>query len=150
MEKPATDHPSAERFEKVRQEHRNETAEDYVELIAELIDRRGEARAVDLSARLGVSQPTVNKVITRLRRDGLVEGRRYRSLFLTDEGRHLAEAMRRRHRIVLDFLLSLGISEEVAHADAEGIEHHVSDETLEAFRRGTRRTAGRDAGQASS
>lgn len=138
VEKLTADHPSAERFEKVRQEHRNETAEDYVEMIADLIDRRGEARAVDLSTRLGVSQPTVNKVITRLRRDGLVEGRRYRSIFLTEEGRRLAEAARRRHRIVLDFLLSLGISEDVARADAEGIEHHVSDETLEAFRLRTR------------
>jgi DtxR family transcriptional regulator, manganese transport regulator len=132
--KAEADHPSAGRFEKVRQEHRKETAEDYVELIAELIDRQGEARAVDLSARLGVSQPTVNKVIARLRRDGLVEGRRYRSLFLTGEGRRMADAARRRHRIVLEFLLSLGISEDVARADAEGIEHHVSDETLEAFR----------------
>ena len=126
---------SAERFEKVRREHRKETAEDYVELIAELIDSAGEARAVDLAARLGVSQPTVNKVITRLRRDGLVEGRPYRSIFLTDEGSRLAGEACRRHRVVVDFLLSLGISEEVARADAEGIEHHVSGETLEAFRR---------------
>lgn len=129
---------SAERFEKVRREHRNETAEDYVELIAELIDSAGEARVVDLAARLGVSQPTVNKVVARLRRDGLVEGRRYRSLFLTEAGHRLADTARRRHRTVLDFLLSLGVSENVARADAEGIEHHVSDETLAAFRRASR------------
>lgn len=133
MTKPAS--RSAERFEKVRQEHRKETAEDYVELIAELIDTAGEARVVDLAARLGVSQPTVNKVITRLRRDGLVESKPYRAIFLTEEGAKLAASARWRHRVVLGFLLSLGISEEVARADAEGIEHHVSAETLEAFRR---------------
>lgn len=132
---------SAERFEKVRQEHRNETAEDYVELIAELIDSAGEARVVDLATRLGVSQPTVNKVVSRLRRDGLVESRPYRSIFLTEEGKRLAEAARARHRVVLGFLLSLGISEEVARADAEGIEHHVSEETLKAFRRAIGTTA---------
>ena len=126
---------SAERFEKVRQEHRNETAEDYVELIAELIETAGEARVVELAGRLGVSQPTVNKVIARLRRDGLVESKPYRAIFLTDDGTKLAAAARWRHRVVLGFLLSLGISEDVARADAEGIEHHVSAETLEAFRR---------------
>ncbi len=82
-----------------------------------------------------MSQPTVNKVITRLRRDGLVESKPYRAIFLTGEGARLAAAARWRHRVVLGFLLSLGISEEVARADAEGIEHHVSAETLEAFRR---------------
>lgn len=133
--------PSAKRFEKVRREHRNETAEDYVELISELIDVAGEARVVDLAARLGVSQPTVNKVVTRLCRDGLVESRPYRSIFLTDDGARLAETAKRRHRVVLDFLLSLGVSEEVAWADAEGIEHHVSAETLAAFRRASRNRA---------
>ncbi len=80
----------------------------------------------------------MNKVVARLRRDGLVEGRRYRSLFLTEEGHRLADTARRRHRAVVDFLLSLGVSEDVARADAEGIEHHVSDETLAAFRRASR------------
>ena len=126
---------SAERYEKVRREHRNETAEDYVELISELIDELGEARVVDIAARLGVSQPTVNKVLTRLRREGLVQGRPYRGVFLTDEGATLAESTRARHRTVVDFLKLLGVDREVAEADAEGIEHHVSEETLRAFRK---------------
>ena len=60
---------------------------------------------------------------------------RYRSIFLTEAGKKLAEQVRRRHRIVLDFLLSLGIREGIARTDAEGIEHHVSKATLRAFER---------------
>ena len=125
----------AEGFATVRQAHESEMAEDYVELIAELIETRGEARPVDIAERLGVKPPTVTKNITRLRTVGLVRRERYRSVFLTERGQALAEACRRRHRIVVAFLVSLGIDEETAERDAEGIEHHVSDETLAAFER---------------
>ncbi len=122
-------------FNRVREAHQTETAEDYVELIADLIDAQGEARVVDLATRFGVSHATVNKVIGRLNREGLVNNLPYRSLFLTDEGRALAVRCKERHKIVLDFLLALGVSPAVAEADAEGVEHHVSMETLEAFRK---------------
>lgn len=125
----------AEGFDRTRSAHRNEIAEDYVELIADLIDSTGEARAVDLANRLGVTNATVTNSITRLQRDGLVHSEPYRSIFLTQEGRDLAEHCRRRHGIVLRFLRSLGVSEEVARVDTEGIEHHVSRETLDAFDR---------------
>ncbi len=121
-------------FEKVREAHQTETAEDYVELIADLIDANGEARIVDLASRFGVSQATVNKIITRLKREGLVIAQPYRSLFLTEEGRILAQACKARHLIIVDFLKSIGVSEKVAEMDAEGLEHHVSTETLKAFR----------------
>ena len=120
---------------RTRQQHANETAEDYVELIAELIATGGEARVIDLARRLGVTHVTVGRTIQRLARDGLVTAQPYRSIFLTDQGRKLAEESRRRHEIVLDFLLSLGIPETVARSDAEGIEHHVSKETLAAFQK---------------
>ena len=105
------------------------------ELIAELIDSVGEARVVDLAERFGVSHPTVNKVVGRLQREGLVTSRPYRSIFLTEDGQALAEEVRRRHRIVFDFLCSIGVSETTAAMDAEGIEHHVSEETLTAMER---------------
>ncbi len=123
----------AEGFATVRQAHESEMAEDYVELIAELIEIQGEARPVDIAERLGVKPPTVTKNISRLKEAGLVSRERYRAIFLTPEGQKLAEACRRRHRIVVAFLLSLGIDEETAERDAEGIEHHVSETTLEAF-----------------
>lgn len=122
-------------FERIRKAHQTETAEDYVELIADLRASEGEARVVDLADRLGVSQPTVTKVIQRLQRDGLVETKPYRSIFLTEAGKALAEEAKRRHRIVRDFLVAIGVPPEIAEIDAEGIEHHVSAETLAAFER---------------
>ena len=94
-----------------------------------------EARPVDLAERLGVKPPTVTKNISRLVRAGLVRRERYRSIFLTEKGAALADACRRRHRTVVATLVALGVDPESAERDAEGIEHHVSDETLEAFER---------------
>jgi DtxR family transcriptional regulator, manganese transport regulator len=135
--RPARTDPAgtAESFRRTRAAHRAETAEDYVELIADLIDARGEARGADIAVRLGISQATVAGTVSRLQRDGLVEHRPYRSIFLTAGGRELAEMARRRHRLVVAFLRSLGVSEETAERDAEGVEHHASEETLEAFAR---------------
>lgn len=122
-----------------RQAHNTELAEDYVEVIADLISTVGEARIVDIARRLGVTHVTVNKTVGRLRREGLVIAQPYRSIFLTPSGEALANACRERHQIVYAFLLSLGVSEKNAAVDAEGIEHHVSDETLRAFIRETKR-----------
>lgn len=118
---------------RTRDEHAQETAQDYVELIAELITEAGEARAIDLARRLGVTHVTVSRTIQRLQREGFVTAQPYRSIFLTAAGRRLALDSRRRHETVVAFLQSLGISETTAQSDAEGIEHHVSKETLKAF-----------------
>jgi DtxR family manganese transport transcriptional regulator len=124
----------AARFGRVREAHQTETAEDYVELIADLIEATGEARIVDLAERFGVSNATVNKIITRLKKEGLVIAQPYRSLFLTEQGSEMAKFCKERHKIVLEFLLAIGVSEHTAEIDAEGVEHHVSSETLQAFR----------------
>ena len=124
-------------FQAVREAHANELTEDYVELIGELIAETGEARLTDLARCMGVAQPTVAKVLVRLKRLGLVESRPYRSLFLTAEGAAMAERSRARHQVVVDFLKALGVSAETAEIDAEGVEHHVSAETLAAFLRVT-------------
>ena len=123
----------ADGFANVRNAHESEMAEDYVELIAELIEAHGEARPVDIAERLGVKAPTVTKNVSRLKDAGLVRREKYRAIFLTERGQVLAEACRRRHRIVVAFLHSLGIDETTAERDAEGIEHHVSEVTLAAF-----------------
>jgi len=124
-----------EGFRQVREAHRRELIDDYVELISDLIREFGEARQVDMAARLGVSQPTVAKMLKRLATGGLVEQVPYRGVFLTPEGEKLAEESRERHHIVETFLLALGISPDTARRDAEGIEHHVSDETLAIFKK---------------
>ena len=130
---PAAGH--VRRFARVREAHQSEVAEDYVEMIDDLITALGEARAADLAERFGVAPPTVVRTVQRLVRDGLATSEPYRSIFLTEKGRALAAHARERHRIVRDFLLALGVAREAAEEDAEGIEHHVSADTLEAFRR---------------
>jgi DtxR family transcriptional regulator, manganese transport regulator len=120
---------------RTREQHGREIAEDYVELIDALTDEHGEARVIDLARRLGVTHVTVSRTIRRLQRDGFVTAQPYRAIFLTDAGRKLAKSSRDRHEIVLNFLKSLGIPIAVAQSDAEGIEHHVSPETLAAFKR---------------
>lgn len=124
-----------EGFRQARDARRSALVEDYVELIADLLDDGGEARQVDIAARLGVAQPTVAKMLKRLAEDGLVAQRPYRGAFLTPEGQALALRSRERHRLVEQFLLALGIEPETARRDAEGLEHHVSEETLLAFAR---------------
>ena len=131
---PADDQ-NARRFEAVRSANRNETAEDYVEAIDDLVKQNGEARVRDLAALFGVSHVTVSRTVERLQRDGLVETEPYRSIELTRAGRRMAAASRERHAQVLALLLSLGVEPEVAEQDAEGIEHHVGPETLAAFER---------------
>src|SRR5450755_3582447 len=125
--------PPAEVFRRSRRDRAVEIAQDYVETIADLSASLGEARVVDLARRLGVTHVTVNRTLARLQQAGYVNTRPYREMFLTEAGRQLAEECKRRHETVVAFLRSLGISERVAEMDAEGIEHHVSPETLAAF-----------------
>lgn len=121
--------------QRTRSQHAQERAEDYVEAIADLMATRGEARATDLAKMLGVTHVTVIRTVERLQRDGLVTTEPYRSIFLSESGRKLAVMAKARHETVIAFLKALGIPSATAEADAEGIEHHVSEETLKAFRR---------------
>jgi len=123
------------RFRRTREDHSRERAEDYVELIDALIEEKGEARATDLADRLGISHVSVSRTVQRLQRDGYVTCQPYRAIFLTETGAALAAHSRDRHQVVVSFLQSLGVDREVAEVDAEGIEHHVSESTLEAMRR---------------
>jgi DtxR family transcriptional regulator, manganese transport regulator len=133
-ESDRSDRPEVERFRRVREAHQTELAEDYVELIGDLITETGEARVVDLAERLGVSSATVNNAIQRLQRDGLVTSKPYRAIFLTDRGQEMAAQARERHRLVVELLIAIGVDPVTAEVDAEGIEHHVSEATLAAFR----------------
>ena len=124
---------SAAKFDRIRRAHQSEVAADYVEMLSDLIEETGEARTVDLAARFGVTSPTVNAIVRRLQRENLVDTRPYRSIFLTEAGKALAESSRARHQIVRDFLVTIGVPEPIAEEDAEGVEHHVSEETLAVF-----------------
>ena len=117
-------------FKKVRDAHKTENTEDYLEIIAELLNSKGEARIVDIANELDIAQATANKTIQRMQNQGFVKKEPYRSIFLTLKGQELASISKKRHIIVLTFLKKLGIDPRTAEADAEGIEHHVSDKTL--------------------
>ena len=130
----------AENLRRSRSDRAAETAQDYVEAIADLTTARGEARVVDLARRLGVTHVTVNRTLARLQKGGFVKTEPYRAIFLTDTGNQLAAECKRRHEAVVSFLRSLGVSERIAELDAEGIEHHVSPETLAAFERRLKKT----------
>ncbi|MCE9520771.1 MAG: manganese-binding transcriptional regulator MntR [Verrucomicrobia bacterium] len=134
---PAT---RAESFRKVRSANAAETAQDYAEAIAELIENDGEARPTDLARMFGVSHVTVIRTVARLQRDGLLITRPYRSIFLTPKGAALAAECRERHALVVAFLLALGVPRAAAEGDAEGIEHHLGAETIAAFRAFLRRS----------
>ena len=132
-EKLPAEGTQARRFGKTRSAQSTAILEDYVELIADLLGNSGEARPTDIARRLGVSHATAVKTISRLKRAGLATARPYRGVFLTEKGQDLADRVRVRHRLVVDVLSALGVPTEAAEADAEGIEHHVSEVTLKAF-----------------
>jgi DtxR family manganese transport transcriptional regulator len=132
--------PPAETFRRSRRDRASETAQDYVEAIADLTVAVGEARVVDLARRLGVTHVTVNRTLARLQQAGYVNTKPYRAIFLTNAGHRLAGECKRRHETVVAFLRSLGVPEKAAEMDAEGIEHHVSPETLAVFERRLRKS----------
>ena len=117
-------------FKKVRNAHRTENTEDYLELIADLLNKNGEARIVDIADKLDIAQATANKTIKRLQNQGYVKKEPYRSIFLTLKGQEIASKSKKKHKIVYEFLKNLGVDHKTASADSEGIEHHVSDKTL--------------------
>ena len=117
-------------FNKVRDAHKTENTEDYLELIAELLNSKGEARIVDIASSMDIAQATANKTIQRLQKQGYIKREPYRSIFLTLKGQKIASPSKKRHNIVYTFLINLGIDVKTASADAEGIEHHVSEKTL--------------------
>lgn len=127
------------KFRRLRDAHNRETAEDYVEIIQQLVAEAGEARLTDVARTFGVSSVTAYKIVARLQREGFIATRPYRAIFLTAKGEQLATRSGRRHQIVFDFLRSIGVSDDAAHFDAEGIEHHVSPDTLSAFQASLRR-----------
>jgi DtxR family manganese transport transcriptional regulator len=123
-----------ERFHSTRRAHRDETAEDYVEAIAQLIEEQGSARVGKLAKAMGVSHVTVTRIIARLCKEGLVTTEPRKPIHLTESGFAMAKASHERHQAVLGFLRAIGVDEQQAQIDAEGIEHHVSSQTLAAIK----------------
>jgi len=108
--------------------------DDYLEQILHLIEAKGYARAVDISKKLGISQPSVTNMLQRLDAEGLVKHERYRGTILTEEGQRIARAIIERHETLTRFLRLFGLDEETIYHDVEGMEHHVSRATLKVIR----------------
>lgn len=119
---------------RTRRDHATETAEDYVEAVADILSRQEHCRVTDLAKRFAVSHVTVNRIVHRLENSGLLITEPYRPIKLTAKGKRLAGKCRERHEIVFRFLVAIGVDEPTAAIDAEGIEHHVSPKTLKQFK----------------
>lgn len=109
--------------------------EDYLERILELIDTKGYARVVDIAALLGISQASVTNMVQRMDAEGLIEYEKYRGLILTASGRSVAQQIALRHGLLSEFLSLLGVDDATIQHDVEGMEHHISPNTLEAISR---------------
>ena len=104
--------------------------DDYLEQIFHLIDEKGYARAIDISEKLSISQASVTNMLLRLDQEKLVNHERYRGTILTNKGKKIAQAIVERHQILTEFLRLFDVSEETILKDVEGMEHHISSETL--------------------
>lgn len=107
--------------------------EDYTELIADLIAHRGKARVCDIARELGISHVSVLKTLNRLIKEGFLTKDSHQVLHLTEEGKQMAALSKKKHLILFEFLKYLGVPEEVAATDVEGMEHHISPMTLKAI-----------------
>ena len=122
-------------FSNIRSQNKNEILEDYVEAIQEILKNKGDVKNADLAQHFGVSQATVNKNLKRLISFNLAKSEPYRWIFLTEKGEKLATKSKQKHEIVYNYLIKLGVSRKTAENDREGIEHHVSDETLKLMKK---------------
>jgi len=132
---------SNERLESIKEAHRsgkgdsNTRIEDYLEVISELVELKGYANTIDISRYMNVSAPSVTKMLQRLDENGYLEYEKYRGINLTTKGNALADAVRQKHGILLEFFMMLGIDYNVANQDAEGMEHHLNPKTIKQLRK---------------
>jgi len=131
----------AERLESIKQAHKSAKAdsssrmEDYLEVISELVELKGYANTIDISRYLNVSAPSVTKMLQRLDDGGFLEYEKYHGINLTAKGNLVADTIRQKHGILLEFFKMLGIDHAIANKDAEGIEHHLNPKTIKQLRK---------------
>ncbi len=113
-----------------KEDIRTERMEDYLEVIYELIQYKGYATTIDISEYLNVSSPSVTKMVQKLNDSGHLNYEKYRGIRLTDKGTLVAKNIRERHGLLAEFLQIIGVDEDTANKDAEGIEHHLQPKTL--------------------
>ena len=112
----------------------HESAENYLETILILKKRLGQVRSIDIASELSVSKPSVSVAMKNLRLNGYIDVSKDGYITLLEKGQEIAERIYERHTLFSDWLITLGVSPEVAAEDACRIEHVISDETFEAFK----------------
>lgn len=100
--------------------------EDHIEIIYALIEQKGYARVSDIAEALSVLPSSVTKMVQKLDKDGYLIYERYRGLVLTPKGQKLGKRLLKRHDLLEQFLRLIGVEEERIYGDVEGIEHHLS------------------------
>ena len=111
------------------------TEEDYLEVIAELVELKGYATALDISRFMNVSPPSVTKMLQKLDEKKYLEYEKYHGINLTNMGKQVADSIRRKHSTLLEFFEILNIDKEIANQDAEGLEHHLNPKTIRQLRK---------------
>ena len=132
---------NSKRLESIKAAHKSERIgssarmEDYLEIISELVELKGYATTLDISRYMNVSAPSVTKMLKRLDENGLLEYEKYHGINLTTKGSQVAEGIRQKHGILLEFFGILGIGDETANQDIEGMEHHLNAKTIKQLRK---------------
>ena len=112
-----------------------ESGEMYLETIYLLTEKNPNVRSIDVCEHMGFSKPSVSRAVGLLKTGGYINVDKDGYLSLTDVGREVAIKMYDRHKLLTDFLVSLGVDKDTAATDACKIEHHISDESFEALKR---------------
>ena len=109
--------------------------EDYLEVIAELVELKGYATTLDISRYMNVSPPSVTKMLQKLDEKKYIEYEKYHGINLTNNGKQVADSIRRKHSILLEFFEILNIGKGIANQDTEGLEHHLNAKTIRQLRK---------------
>ena len=131
----------SKRLESIKAAHKYENTifsskmEDYLEVISELVEMKGYATTLDISRYMNVSAPSVTKMLKKLDSNGLLEYEKYHGINLTKKGNQVADSVKQKHSILLEFFEILGIGKDTANQDAEGIEHHLNPKTIRQLRK---------------
>ena len=108
-----------------------ESGENYLETILILGNELGYVRSIDIARSMSFSKPSVSRAMSILRKAGHITTDNDGKIELTKSGRHIAENIYNRHRMLTEWLISIGVSEETATSDACRMEHMISEETFD-------------------
>ena len=120
---------------KIRRVSSTTREEDYLEVIAELVELKGYATTLDISRYMNVSPPSVTKMLQKLDEKKYIEYEKYHGINLTGNGKQVADSIRRKHSTLLEFLEILNVGKEIANQDTEGLEHHLNSKTTRQLRK---------------